>query len=388
MNTHTITPKPVSAFRQHLDNIYRLGVKEIWSLLRDPAMLILIVYVFTASVYTGATAMPETLRNAPVAIVDEDQSQLSARITSAFYPPLIKPPAFVSRAEMDPGMDTGQYTFVVNIPPNFQSDVLAGKPAEVQLNVDATRMSQAFTGNGYVQQIVMGEISAFTQRYRGTSTPPVGLALRARFNPSLERAWFGGLMQIINNVTMLSIILTGAALIREREHGTIEHLLVMPVTPTEIMVSKIWSMGLVVLLAAGTSLHLVVQGLLKVPVEGSIALFMAGAAVHLFATTSMGIFLATIARSMPQFGLLMMLTLMPLQMLSGGITPRESMPQFVQTIMQLAPTTHFVELGQAILYRGAGMDIVWKSFLALAVIGSVLFAMSLSRFRKTISQMA
>ena len=195
-------------------------------------------------------------------------------------------------------------------------------------------------------------------------------------------------MQIINNVTMLSIILTGAALIREREHGTIEHLLVMPVTPTEIMLSKVWSMGLVVLVAAGTSLTLVVQGLLKVPIEGSIALFMAGAAVHLFATTSMGIFLATIARSMPQFGLLMMLTLMPLQLLSGGTTPRESMPQAVQTIMQAAPTTHFVELGQAILYRGAGMDIVWKPFLALIIIGSALFAMSLMRFRKTISQMA
>ena len=382
------TQRQTSALRQHLCNIYRLGIKELWSLLRDPAMLLLIVYVFTASVYTGATAMPESLRNAPIAIVDEDQSQLSTRITSAFYPPQFKPPAFISRAEMDAGMDAGKYTFVLNIPPNFQRNVLAGKPAEIQLNVDATRMSQAFTGNGYIQQIVMGEISTFTQRYRGTSAPPVGLALRARFNPSLEKAWFGGLMQIINNVTMLSIILTGAALIREREHGTIEHLLVMPVTPTEIMLSKVWSMGLVVLAAAGTSLTLVVQGLLKVPVEGSIALFMAGAAVHLFATTSMGIFLATIARSMPQFGLLMMLTLMPLQLLSGGSTPRESMPQAVQTIMQAAPTTHFVELGQAILYRGAGMDIVWKPFLALIIIGSALFALSLMRFRKTISQMA
>ena len=370
------TQRQTSALRQHLCNIYRLGIKELWSLLRDPAMLLLIVYVFTASVYTGATAMPESLRNAPIAIVDEDQSQLSTRITSAFYPPQFKPPAFISRAEMDAGMDAGKYTFVLNIPPNFQRNVLAGKPAEIQLNVDATRMSQAFTGNGYIQQIVMGEISTFTQRYRGTSAPPVGLALRARFNPSLEKAWFGGLMKIINNVTMLSIILTGAALIREREHGTIEHLLVMPVTPTEIMLSKVWSMGLVV------------QGLLKVPIEGSIALFMAGAAVHLFATTSMGIFLATIARSMPQFGLLMMLTLMPLQLLSGGTTPRESMPQAVQTIMQAAPTTHFVELGQAILYRGAGMDIVWKPFLALLIIGSVLFAMSLMLFRKTISQMA
>ncbi|WP_287983417.1 ABC transporter permease, partial [Diaphorobacter sp.] len=280
------------------------------------------------------------------------------------------------------------HTFVLDIPPDFQRDVLAGRAAEVQLNVDATRMSQAFSGNAYVQQIVLSEVSEFVQRYRGTAAPPVDLALRMRFNPALDKAWFGSLMEIINSVTMLSIILTGAALIREREHGTIEHLLVMPVTPTEIMLAKVWSMALVVLLAATTSLVLVVQGLLRVPIGGSLGLFLAGAALHLFATTSMGIFMATVARSMPQFGLLMVLTLIPLEMLSGGTTPRESMPALVQDLMLAAPTTHFVELGQAILYRGAGMDVVWPQFLALAGIGSVLFALSLARFRRTISSMA
>ncbi len=209
-----------------------------------------------------------------------------------------------------------------------------------------------------------------------------------RFNPNLTQAWFGAMMEIINNVTMLSIILTGAALIREREHGTIEHLLVMPVTPAEIMLGKVWSMGLVVLVAAGLSLTFVVRGALHIPIEGSIVLFLVGAALHLFATTSMGIFLATLARSMPQFGMLLVLVLLPLQMLSGGNTPRESMPQFVQDIMLAAPTTHFVELGQAILYRGAGLNVVWVPFLALLIIGSVLFAFSLGRFRKTLSQLA
>ena len=373
---------------RRIANIYRLGVKELWSLLRDPIMLVLIVYTFTLSVYTSATALPETLHKAPIAIVDEDGSPLSQRIVSAFYPPQFMPPRMITLAEMDPGMDAGLFTFVLNIPPNFQRDVLSGRGAELQLNVDATRMSQAFSGNGYVQQIVMGEVTEFVQRYRGTSAPPVDLALRARFNPSLEKSWFGGLMQIINNVTMLSIILTGAALIREREHGTIEHLLVMPVTPAEIMLAKVWSMGAVVLLAAALSLTFIVRGLLAVPVEGSTALFLAGAALHLFATTSMGIFMATLARSMPQVGLLLMLTLIPLQMLSGGMTPRESMPEFVQTLMLAAPTTHFVELGQAILYRGAGLDVVWEQFLALLVIGAALFALSLWRFRKTIGQMA
>lgn len=249
-------------------------------------------------------------------------------------------------------------------------------------------MSQAFSGSGYIQQIIMAEISEFLQHQRGVSTTPVDLALRVRFNPTLEKAWFGSVMQIINNVTMLSIILTGAALIREREHGTIEHLLVMPVTPTEIMLAKVWSMGLVVLCAAAFSLVFVVQGALQVPIEGSVLLFLVGVALHLFATTSMGIFLATLARNMPQFGMLMVLILLPLQMLSGGSTPRESMPQLVQDLMLVAPTTHFVSQAQAILYRGAGLDVVWPQFLWLLLIGSGLFVFSLSRFRKTLSQMA
>ena len=372
----------------HAASIYRLGVKELWSLARDPVMLVLIAYTFTVSIYVAATAMPETLHNAPLAIVDEDASPLSARIASAFYPPRFKPPAMIPLSGIDAGMDAGDYTFVLDIPPEFQRDVLAGRSPTLQLNVDATRMSQAFTGSSYIQQMVMGEINEFVHRYRSNPAPPVDLALRARFNPNLEQAWFGALMEIINNVTMLSIILTGAALIREREHGTIEHLLVMPVTPFEIMLAKVWSMGLVVLLAAAIALVFVVQTVLCVPIEGSVLLFLTGAALHLFATTSLGIFMATLARSMPQFGMLAVLILLPLQLLSGSFTPRESMPGIVQQVMQAAPTTHFVALGQAILFRGAGIGVVWPQFLALVAIGAVFFAIALNRFRRTINQMA
>jgi ABC-2 type transport system permease protein len=164
--------------------------------------------------------------------------------------------------------------------------------------------------------------------------------------------------------------------------------LVMPVTPFEIMTSKVWAMGLVVLCACAVSLTAVVQGLLGVPIEGSVALFLAGAAVHLFATTSMGIFLGPVARSMPQFGLLLMLVLLPLQMLSGGLTPWESMPAFVQIVMLMAPNTHFVMLAQGILFRGAGFAVVWPQLIAIALIGTTFFAIALARFRRTIGSMA
>ncbi|MBN0779898.1 ABC transporter permease, partial [Pseudomonas aeruginosa] len=160
---------------------------------------------------------------------------------NAFYRPWFLEPELITADEMDAGLDAGRYTFAINIPPNFQRDVLADRQPEIQVNVDATRMSQAFTGNGYIQNIITGEVNSFIARYRDNSVLPVELAVRMRFNPNLEQERFGAVMAIINNITMLAIVLTGSALIREREHGTIEHLLVMPVTPFEIMLAKIWS---------------------------------------------------------------------------------------------------------------------------------------------------
>lgn len=365
-----------------LRNTWTLGIKEFRSLGRDVGMLALIVFVFTVSVVSETRERPETLNRAAIAVVDEDRSQLSTRIIAALHPPQFITPELVELADMDRGMDAGRYTFVLNIPPNFQRDVMAGRSPALQLNVDATRQSQAQTGAGYIQSIINDEVRAHVQRMRTPAPQPVELVPRAMFNPNLEAAWFAAITAIINNVTMLGILLTGAALIREREHGTIEHLLAMPVTPFEIMTSKVWSMGLVVLAASALSLIVVVQGMLGVPIEGSIPLFLLGAALLLFATTSLGIFLASIAGSMPQFGLLLMMVLLPLQMLSGGMTPRESMPEIVQTIMLAAPNTHFVILAQAVLFRGAGLDVVWPQLLALIGIGAALFAVSLRRFRR------
>jgi len=369
------------------DNILHLGIKELRSLVGDPMLLFLIVYSFTASVWTVAKSAPETLSNAAIAIVDEDQSALSARIADAFNPPYFLPPAMITREQMDARLDAGIDTFALDIPPDFQRDVLAGRRPTIQLNIDATRISQALTGGGYVETIAEGEVDAFVARNRNDSKLPVDLAVRVRFNPELARFWFGAINAVINQVTLLSILLCGAALIREREQGNIEHLLAMPVTPFEIMSGKVWAMGLVVLAACAFSLVFVVQALLSVPIQGSIPLFLAGAAITLFATTSMGIFMGTIAGNLPQFGLLLILTILPLQMLSGGATPYESMPQLVQYLMLAAPTTHFVKLAQGILFRGAGLDIVWPQFLALAAIGATFFGIAVTRFRRTIGTM-
>ncbi|HSH47727.1 MAG TPA: ABC transporter permease [Halomonas sp.] len=368
-----------------LTNILQLGIKELRSLSRDPALMLLIVYAFSLSIYSSATAVPESPYRATVGVVNEDSSPLSYRLLDAFQLPYFLPPQAITHAQMDSGMDAGRYTFTLNIPPDFQRDLLAARQPTIQLNVDATQVSQAFTGAGHIQQIIDSEITTFVQRFSGQGALPVEAVVRMNYNPNLNRSWFGAVNSVIDQITMLSIILTGAALIREREHGTIEHLLVMPVTPVEIMLAKVWSMGIVVLLASALALRFVVGAWLDIPIGGSLGLFMLGATLHLFATTSMGIFFGTVARSMPQLGLLIILALIPLQILSGGMTPRESMPEIIQNIMLAAPTTHFIELAQSILFRGAGMRIVWPQLLALTAIGGVFFLFALSRLRRSLN---
>jgi ABC-2 type transport system permease protein len=248
-------------------------------------------------------------------------------------------------------------------------------------------MTQAGMGASYIQSIIAQELTAFLGRPAPGATPPVGLVIRAQFNPNLEVSPFMAVVQLVNSITIIAMFLAGAALIREREHGTIEHLLVMPLTPTEIMLAKIWANGLVIVVAAALSLRLVVQGWLGLAIAGSIALFVAGVAIYLFAIASLSIFLATLARSMPQFALLAFPLFIIMNLLSGGNTPLDSMPQFLQTVMQGSPSTHFVRVAQAILYRGAGFDLVWRDFAATAVIGAVCFIGALLRFRKALTAM-
>ncbi len=366
-----------------LDNIRHLGIKELFSLRYDPVMLFLIAYMFSFSVMEEAQNATTSVVNAAVAIVDEDRSHLSRRIGDALMQPQFQRPQSITVEEIDAGMETARYAFVIDIPPSFQADLMAGRPTVIQLNVDATAMALAGTGAGYIQHIIGHELNAFFNHDQGGEA--IKVVTRAKFNPNLEAIGFQGAMALTNNITMMAILLTGAALIREREHGTIEHLLVMPLRPIEIMLAKVWANGLVVVVAAALSLYLVIQGALAVMIIGSIPLYLLVTVIYLFSVTSLGIYLATLARSMPQFGLLAMIVFVMMLLLSGAHTPLESMPEGLQLVMQLVPSTHFVSMAQAVLFRDAGLDVIWADLLATAVIGGLFFTAALLRFRKTVT---
>ena len=366
-----------------LNHTLRLGLKELTSLRHDSVLLLFLLYAFSVAIYMPAAGSVIGVHNASVAVVDEDHSLLSRKLTQALQPPEFQPAVSLPAERLDQAMDSGEYTFVINVPVNFQSDLLAGRSPELQVNVDATAMSQAFMGAGYIGRIFERELLDYSQR--GNVQSPVLINPKALFNPNLEGGWFLAVIQIVNNITILAIILTGTALLREREHGTLDHLLVLPLTALEIMLAKIGSNALVVVICTWVSLVVVVKGALGVPLSGSMGLFLAVTTLYLFASTALGIFLATLARSTPQFGLLAIPVIIPMLLLSGGSTPLDSMPQWLQWVMQGSPSTHFVSLGTAILFRDAGWAVVWPDILALALIGLVFFSVALARFRRSLA---
>lgn len=371
---------------KRLLNIFWLGTKELRSLQRDSVVVVLLFFAFTFSVYSRATGTSAEVHHASVALVDEDRSTLSRQIANAFYLPYFQELQMISADEIDSGMDQGRFMFVLNIPSRFEADVIAGRHPEIQVNIDATAVMQASIGANYINNLISDEIGRFGQGMSAEQTGSVELVTRTAFNSNRNHSWYNSLVGLIDQITMLTIVLTGAALIREREHGTLEHLLVMPLTSFDIAMAKVWANGLVILVAAALSLQLVIEGLLSVPIAGSKWLFLGGMGVYLFFATALGIFLGTVARSMAQFALLIVLVILPLQMLSGGNTPVESQPDWLQTITFFLPSRHFVSFAQAIIYRGAGFDIVWPEFVAVTVLGLVFFLFSLGLFRRSIAR--
>ncbi|WP_106797742.1 ABC transporter permease [Rhizobium sp. H4] len=375
----------MAKLRLHLANIFELVIKELRSIRADPIMLVLVAYIFTFAVYAAATGASTEATNLSVGIVDEDRSDLSRRIADGLTPPTFKPAVEIAAPEIDAAMKSQRFLFVIELPPKFQSDILAGRQASVQINVDATASAQAFNGMSYIQTVIQSYVTEFTGRREGFPGAPIKMVTRTKFNPNLKDLWFTSVMQVINNLTMITVILTGAALIREREQGTVEHLLMMPVVPAEIMLSKILANGIVVLLAAGFSLLFVVQWSLQVPIAGSILLFLAGSCFYVFTVAALGILLGTVAATMGQFGLLAIPVLLVMMLLSGGTTPMESMPVWLHHLMQvISPTPHFVIFAQDVLYRGADFSIVWSEIVTTAVIGSVYLGIALYRFRRVI----
>jgi len=282
-------------------------------------------------------------------------------------------------------MDAGRIMFVLSFPPGFEADVIAGLMPAAQLEVDATAVLQAELGTDYITNILISESREFLSGSPEAPEPSVQLELRRAFNPNGNPVWFKAVSSLLNQLSLLTIALTGAAMLREREQGTIEHLMVMPLTPFEIALSKVLANVVVVLGAFTLSLVFVVQQILKVPVAGSVPLLLAGTTVYLAAAAAIGMFLGTMARSMAQFALLVIMVIIPIIMLSGGMGAIESQPDIVQRLTLALPSRHFLAFAKAVVFRGAGPDTVWFELSMMAGLGIAFFGASLALFRRSMS---
>lgn len=364
-----------------LANVGHLFRKELTSMVRDPAALFLIAFCFSFAIYWVSRDINTDVANVPVGVVDYDRSTASLRLTDALLPPQFQPPVALTSRSVDTAMNNGGVIFALVIPPAFEADMLRGRRPDVQLLVDATAMTQAGLGALDIQDIVDQETATLYAKPGLEARMPVRIAMRTAFNPNHYALWFVAIMQVTLNLTILSIILVGAAFMRERERGTMERLLVMPVTAVEIALGKILANGLIVAAATLLSLEFVIRGALGIPIAGSVTLFMLGVIPYLFATAAIGVLLATATSSMPQFALLAIPVFVILCMLSGAITPIETMPETMRTIMQASPTLHFAAFSEAVLFRGATLRDIWPRLLAIAGIGAVALWAALLRFR-------
>ncbi len=375
--------------RVWLRQVAVLSTKEIRQLLRDRALFIYIVYAFTANIIIAAGGASSELRNSVVRVHDADQSSASRDLIYRFQQPrFLLAGEVATPAEALRLLDEGEVQMILEIPSGFAESLRRQQPAHVQALIDTSQANSGYLSSSYAARIV----ERYSQDWAGRNViraggdlrqmPAIKNDLRVWYNPSLNDSWFNTIAELLTMITIACILLPAAAMIREKERGTLEQLLVSPLTPLQIMLSKLISMMLVMFCGTAVAVFGIMMPFYGVPFIGSVPLFFALTALYAFTNAGLGLTAATFARNSAQVGLVVLLMVMPIVLLSGTWTPMESMPSWLRSLMYLSPLRHYIEIAYGILLRGAGLDVLWTSVLPMAAIGVALFALGLLRFRR------
>ena len=367
---------------------WAMMLKELIQLGRDGLLVFAIAYLFLFDTYmAGNVGM--NLKNAVVVVHDADHSAASRELIYRFQPPYFKQGGEVADGRSGQRLiDTGEALLVLDIPPHFEHDLLTGRPVAVQVQVDAANTVLGFLAASYSAQIIgqyrfdQALVRAGLSASALDNMPMIRSEHRVWYNPNQKDAWFMPLSELLVVITIMSIMLPAAAAVREKERGTIEQLMVTPLSALQILLPKVVAMTLVILLGTAASLLLVLHGAFDFPMKGSLTLFFAVTALYTFTTAGLGLYIATIARNLAQAALLAILVLMPMIFLSGAWTPPEAMPSGLREAMYLSPLYYFIEMGYGILLKGAGLDILWDSLLGLALLGMAIFGLGVWRFKR------
>ncbi len=362
--------------------------KELLQLGRDTVLVCAVIYLFTLDIMM-AGGVKMGLNQGSVVVHDSDHSMASRDLIYRFQPPYFKLSGeILNEKEGIQLLDQGEALLVLDIPPKFQHDLLQGRPTAVQVQVDASNTVLGTLAASYSAQII-GQygFDAALQRMGLTgegleTVPMIDDRHRVWYNPNQKDAWFMSISELLTVITILAMMLPAAAAVREKERGTIEQLLVSPLTPMQIMLSKVISMTLVILIGTAVSVGFVLYGFFDIPIKGSLPLFFLVTALYTFAMSGLGLFISTISRNLAQATMLVIMIMMPIILLSGAWTPPEAMPDGIRQAMYLSPLYYYIEMAYGILLKGAGLTVLWDSLLGLTLLGSVVFVFGVWRFKR------
>lgn len=364
--------------------------KEALQFFRDKAIFLFVLYAFTLDVYIAGNGFILTLKNAGMALFDADRTAVSREVIQRIRPPYFRWEREIpSSREALVLLDQGKILGALIIPPDFQRNLYQGREASLQLLMDGTQITSSTLASSYIAQITARYGQEFALKYHGISsstlahTPRVDGRIRVFFNPNLEDPYFTALDELFMMVTVISIILSATALVREREYGTMEQLLVTPVRPSQVIMAKVLFTVITLLIASLVTHFLILQGVFRIPFRGSYVLFLAVTALYIFSSCGVGLLIATLARRLGQIGLLAILFIAPILFLSGGWVPPEAMPHWMVPLTYLSPLKYYTDLGLGIYLRGEGLALAWREILALAAVGTAYFFFGLFRFKKT-----
>lgn len=375
-----------------LERIRAMLIKEFLQTLRDPRMLRVLLLVPVVQTLIFGYAVTTDIRRIPTGIYDLDNSVPSRELVSRFLDSgyFVSIPGFRRDADVQRGLDQGEAKAVLQIDPGFGADLQAGRTVTVQLLVDGSDSNTAGIILSYAGEIA-GQFNSDVLRQRqmrlqGQIVRPASVDLQSRawFNTNLESRNFfvPGVIALL--LMLITLMLASMAIVREKEIGTIEQILVTPITQWEFILGKTVPFAVIAFLNVILIL-LVAVFWFEIPVRGSVPLLFVASGLYLGSTLGAGLFISTVSRTQQQAMMTTFLIFFPCVLLSGFMFPIENMPEVVQWITYLNPLRYFLVIVRGIFLKGIGLQILWPQMFALGVLGAILLWLASLRFSKTMA---
>lgn len=371
--------------------VRRMAMKELRQLLRDPKTKRVIFVAPIVQLLLFGYAVDTDVRDIPMAVVDEDRTATSRAFIDAFtaagYFRVVPTPD--RPGELGRALDRGRATVGLHVPPRFSEDLAAGRSPSVQLLIDGTNSNTATVAQGYAARIAGAwGVDAATMSGAAPSAATgeagaIDLRARAWFNPSLDSTVYNVPAVIGVIVLLMCLLLTAMAVVREREVGTLEQLLVSPLSASELILGKTLPVAGIAMMQL-TLVTVVALLWFDVPLRGSVPALLLAASLFILAGLSLGLLVSTFSATQQEAFLAMFLFLLPAIILSGFLYPVETMPELFQQLTLANPLRHFLEIVRAIFLKGAGVAELWPQLLVLAGMAAVGLIVATTRFRRTL----